>query len=94
MTVRLYNFFRPSIRIVPGSGWSPASACRTPVSPRLAEKSRNRQWGLKLHDELDQPGGRQWLNLRKNYELRLAEQKAGHAIRHLPTLDKHPQAGI
>jgi addiction module HigA family antidote len=33
-----------------------------------------------------------WLNLQKLYELRLAERKAGDAIRHLPTLDKHLHA--
>ena len=31
-----------------------------------------------------------WLNLQKLYELRLAEQKAGKAIRALPTLKKEP----
>jgi addiction module HigA family antidote len=31
--------------------------------------------------------GEFWLNLQKLYELRLAEQKTGDAIRHLPTLD-------
>ena len=31
-----------------------------------------------------------WLNLQKLYELRLAEQKAGKAIRALPTLQKEP----
>jgi hypothetical protein len=30
----------------------PGLGCRTPVSQRFAEKSRNRQWGLKLHDGL------------------------------------------
>jgi len=35
-----------------------------------------------------------WLNLQKLYELRLAEQKAGDAIKHLPTLDKGLHAGI
>ncbi|MBN2700739.1 MAG: HigA family addiction module antidote protein [Methylothermaceae bacterium] len=30
-----------------------------------------------------------WLNLQKRYELRLAEQKAGDAIKELPTLAKH-----
>ena len=35
-----------------------------------------------------------WLNLQKLYELRLAEQKAGDAIKHLPTLDKGLYAGI
>jgi addiction module HigA family antidote len=30
-----------------------------------------------------------WLNLQKLYELRLAEQRAGDVIRHLPTLDKN-----
>jgi len=38
--------------------------------------------------------GEFWLNLQKLYELRMAEQKAGDAIRHLPTLDDHPPAGI
>jgi len=28
-----------------------------------------------------------WLNLQKLYELRLAEEKVGDAIRHLPTLN-------
>jgi addiction module HigA family antidote len=31
-----------------------------------------------------------WLNLQKLYELRLAERKAGRAIRALPTLRKGP----
>lgn len=30
--------------------------------------------------------GEFWLNLQKIYELRMAEQKAGHAIKALPTL--------
>ena len=30
-----------------------------------------------------------WLNLQKLYELRLAEEKAGNAIRTLPTLKAH-----
>ena len=30
-----------------------------------------------------------WLNLQKLYELRLAEEKAGNAIRALPTLEAH-----
>src|SRR5260221_14388078 len=38
--------------------------------------------------------GEFWLNLQKLYELRLAEQKTGDAIRHLPTLDNGVQAGI
>jgi addiction module HigA family antidote len=32
-----------------------------------------------------------WLNLQKLYELRLAERKAGKAIRHLPTLGDSPR---
>jgi addiction module HigA family antidote len=32
-----------------------------------------------------------WLNLQKLYELRLAEQKTGEAIRHLPTLGDSPR---
>ncbi len=32
-----------------------------------------------------------WLNLQKIYELRLAEQKSGKAIRNLPTLTKSMQ---
>jgi len=35
-----------------------------------------------------------WLNLQKLYELRLAEQKAGDAIKHLPTLDNGFQANV
>jgi antitoxin HigA-1 len=35
-----------------------------------------------------------WLNLQKLYELRLAEQKAGDAIKHLPTLDNGIQANV
>jgi addiction module HigA family antidote len=35
-----------------------------------------------------------WLNLQKLHDLRLAEQKAGDAIRLLPTLDKGFHAGI
>ena len=35
-----------------------------------------------------------WLNLQKLYELRLAEDKAGKAIRHLPTLDLHPHTNV
>ena len=30
-----------------------------------------------------------WLNLQSLYELRLAQQKAGKSIRHLPTLKRH-----
>src|SRR6266478_1470423 len=33
-----------------------------------------------------------WLNLQSLYELRLAEQKAGKAIRSLPTLKEHEHA--
>ena len=33
-----------------------------------------------------------WLNLQSLYELRLAEQKAGRAIRILPTLKEHAPA--
>jgi antitoxin HigA-1 len=33
-----------------------------------------------------------WLNLQSLYELRLAEQKSGKAIRILPTLKKHAPA--
>src|SRR3954453_14617363 len=32
-----------------------------------------------------------WLNLQKLYELRLAQQKTGEAIRHLPTLGDLPR---
>jgi addiction module HigA family antidote len=32
-----------------------------------------------------------WMNLQKLYELRLAEQKSGEAIKDLPTLAKHKQ---
>jgi antitoxin HigA-1 len=34
-----------------------------------------------------------WLNLQALYELRLAERKAGKAIRSLPTLKRHRKAG-
>ena len=33
-----------------------------------------------------------WLNLQKLYELRLAEERAGNAIRTLPTLKAHQSA--
>ena len=33
-----------------------------------------------------------WLNLQALYELRLAERKAGKAIRSLPTLKRHKKA--
>jgi antitoxin HigA-1 len=32
-----------------------------------------------------------WMNLQKNYELRLAEQKAGESIKDLPTLTQRLQ---
>jgi antitoxin HigA-1 len=35
-----------------------------------------------------------WLNPQELYDLRLAEQKAGDAIKHLPTLDKGSHASI
>src|ERR1700678_4653091 len=35
-----------------------------------------------------------WLNLQNLYELRLAERKAGDAIKHLPTLDAGLHAGF
>jgi antitoxin HigA-1 len=35
-----------------------------------------------------------WLNLQNLYELRLAERKAGDAIKHLPTLDAGLHAGV
>lgn len=35
--------------------------------------------------------GEFWLNLQTLYELRLAEQNAGDAIRHLPTLWREPK---
>ena len=35
-----------------------------------------------------------WLNLQKLYELRLAEQKFGAAIRRLPTLAEREKVGI
>ena len=34
-----------------------------------------------------------WLNLQALYELRLAERKAGKAIRSLPTLKRHRKTG-